>query len=155
MDVLWKAWKPRTASGCRCKHSSCLRCAALRHQREDAAPPSANWDAQTSETVMNMAAFTAGDPQCPECHLQAPKTFPCNLYGIDNVKRRQKWLDLLLISCIKLSQQVTLQSHMQLLQQLKLTFCICHKKNCSYKVHLSIHTRQLYILADSKISFTG
>lgn len=82
-----RAWKPRTASGYTCKHSNCLRYAAPRHQR-DAAPPSANWDAQTSKTVMNMAAFTAGNPQCPECHLQAPKTFSRNLYGTDNAKRR-------------------------------------------------------------------
>lgn len=80
-----RAWKPRTASGCSCKHSNSAGMLLsaisekmlLYHQPTDTA--------QTFETVMNVAALTAV-PWAP--NLQAPKSFPYNLYGIDNIKKK-------------------------------------------------------------------
>lgn len=62
-----RAWKPSTTSGCRCKHSNSagMLLSAIREKMLLYHRPTDT--AQTSETVMNVAALTAGDLQCPEC----------------------------------------------------------------------------------------
>lgn len=117
--LLWKGTEPSTVSGCGCGEQStkalqlpqvCCsqtsegRCSSAisklsgpRHLRQ--------WWTRQLPLLVLLSALTAVDRYWTK--------LPSNLYGIYSVKSRYKWLELLLIGCIKLSQRVTLQSHMQ------------------------------------------